>query len=100
MSTMRPITTAAAPRKPVLGIVSIITPFLGFIITTHLVSDEAHLRDTFQLIEGTSAGSLIGLIFALIALVRNERYKGLAFVGLILNSTPFVIFLIGASLGS
>jgi hypothetical protein len=93
-------------RAPICGILSVTAPLASFLV--FLVADK-----TFQFLCPGDRGWLDGFAFVMLptigcffgglilagsAALRDERYSGLWWIGLLLNSTPF-IYGIAASAG-
>jgi hypothetical protein len=96
-------TEPSVRATPVFGVLSAVAPFLGAVMTVVLAFFFRPGRDQaltfaalFFLI--TLASMTFGVLFAFKSLKRHEKYRGLAWTGLVLNVVPLLIYVFHAIL--
>ena len=93
-----------AQQKPVYGIFSLVSPFLGFIAAFCFTATQNDESQADSLYHGVLffviiiAAIIAGLISAVASLTLRERYWGLGAFGLALNGCPVLFVMCHVSL--
>jgi len=86
-------------EKPVCGILSVASPFVGFLLgmvwAGTLRGDSTGVGGVICMLKVMPVALLAGTVLAIVALRRGERWRALPIIGLVLNAP---LLLMGAVL--
>jgi hypothetical protein len=85
-------------EKPVCGMLSIASPFVGFVLgmawAGSLRGDSTGAGGAICLLKIMPLAFLAGTVLAILAFRRQERWRALPIIGLVLNAPPLLFGLI------
>ena len=88
---------ALVDRNPIFGTLSVAAPFLGGVLVYLLICQA---NSFFVGLFMVPLSLICGVILAIMAWLRGERSRWLAWIGLLLNSTLLILVILGVLEGS